>query len=151
MPIPLDCIDVYWTKLYMCTPAPINPEVFDDLDSRLAEELDTINQHFSVSNQSEKIMLLKRLRELVTPTTSSLIELEVKIQKCNKRVSKIEASICRIPSKFEKVSSAEDSCPTPTSRNLNQSSTKLFRRSKKKVLFCIHVGFNTFSSNYYIF
>jgi len=49
MPIPLDCIDVYWTKLYMFLPALINPKVADDLDSRLAEELDVINQHFSVS------------------------------------------------------------------------------------------------------
>ena len=81
MSIPLDYIDVYWTKLYMCPLAPINPEVVDDLGSHLAQELDTINQYFSVSNQSEKIMLLKRLRELVTPTTSSLIEPEVKMRK----------------------------------------------------------------------
>jgi len=62
-PIPLDCINVYWTKLYMCPLVPINPEVVDDLSSHWAEELDTINQYFSVSNQSEKIILLKRLRE----------------------------------------------------------------------------------------
>ena len=79
VPIPLDCIDVYWNKLYVSPPALNNPEEVDDLGNRLAEELDMINQHFSVSNNSEKIMLLKRLRELVTPTTSSLIEPEMKI------------------------------------------------------------------------
>jgi len=61
MLIPLECIDVYWTKLYMCPLASINLELVDDLGSHLTEELDTINQHFFVSNKSEKIMLLKRL------------------------------------------------------------------------------------------
>ena len=56
----------------------------DDLDSHLTEELEMINQYFSVSNNSEKIMLLKRLRELVTPATSYLIEPKVKIRRRNK-------------------------------------------------------------------
>jgi len=37
MPIPLDCIDVYWTKIYMSPSASINLEVVHDLGSRLAE------------------------------------------------------------------------------------------------------------------
>ena len=49
MPILLDCIDVYWTTLYMSPPAPNNPEEVDDLGSRLVEELDMINQRFCLT------------------------------------------------------------------------------------------------------
>ena len=65
MRIPLDCIDGYWTKLDMSPSILVNCEVVDDLGSRSAEELEMKNQCFSVSNNSKKIMLLKRLRELV--------------------------------------------------------------------------------------
>jgi len=46
MPIPLDCIDGYWTELDMLPSAPINREIIEDLDNRLAEEIEIINQHF---------------------------------------------------------------------------------------------------------
>jgi len=51
-----------------------------------------IIQRFSASNNFEKTMMLKSLRELVTPTTSSLIELTVKIKKCGMCTTKFEAS-----------------------------------------------------------
>ena len=70
----------YWTKLDMPPSAPTNREAVDDFDSHLTEEIEMINQCFSVSNNSEKIILLKRLRELVIPTTSSRTEPEVNIR-----------------------------------------------------------------------
>ena len=57
-----------------------------------------INQRFSTVNSSEKIILLKRLQELVNPTISSLIEPEVKICKYDKRVTKLKVSTRRLPS-----------------------------------------------------
>ena len=63
-----------------------------DARNRWIEELDMINQYFIKANNSEKIILLKRLRKLVNPNTFSLIEPEDKIKKkCGKRVTKDEA------------------------------------------------------------
>jgi len=53
--------------------------VVDELGLRLAEEIETVRHRFIVSNDSAKMMLLKRLRELIVPITSSLMELEVEI------------------------------------------------------------------------
>jgi len=54
------------------------------------------------------------MRELIVPTILALIQPEVKIRKCNMCVPKLEASTRHLPSKFEFLESAEDSCVTPT-------------------------------------
>jgi len=71
--------------------------------------------------------------ELVAPTTSSLMEPEVKNRKHNKRIPKYEVSICRLPSQFELVESAQDSYSTPTSGALTPLCPPPSRRPKQKV------------------
>ena len=61
-----------------------------DMRNRWKEEIHKINQCFIKDNDSKKIILLKRMRELVNPSTSSLIEPEVKIRKHGKNVAKNE-------------------------------------------------------------
>ena len=132
MSIPLECIDGFWRKLDMTPLVSIDREVVVDLSHCLHEQWELINQRFSNSNDSAKIMMLKRLRELVTPTTSSLIKSPVKIKKCNKHVTKFEASTLRLTSAHEFVKSAEDSCSMPTSENIRQTFTKPIRRPNEK-------------------
>jgi len=57
MPIPLECIDYFWRKLEMSPLVSIDHEVIVDLGQHLHEEWKLINQQFSNSNDSEKIML----------------------------------------------------------------------------------------------
>ena len=121
MSIPLVSIDYYWWKLDMAPLVSTDREVVDELDLHLAEEIEMVRQCFVVSNDSEKMMFLKRLRELGVPNNSSLMEPEVKIRKCFKRIPMLEASTCRFSSKFELVESAENSCSTATSKILMQA------------------------------
>ena len=88
IPIPLDSIDSHWRKLNMSPSAPIDCEVVVDVRNRWTEEIYKINKCFIKANDSEKIILLKRIRELVNSSTSSLIEPEVKIRKRGKNVAK---------------------------------------------------------------
>jgi len=92
----------------------IDREVVVDLDHRLLEEWELINKCFSTSNDSEKIMMLKRLQELVTLTTSSLIESLLMIKKCGKHATIFEPSTLCLPSAHEFVTSVEDSCSMST-------------------------------------
>jgi len=65
----------------MLPSAPSDNEAIEDLKKCLVDEFELINQHFASTCYSEKRILLKRMCELVVPTTSSLIEPEVKIKK----------------------------------------------------------------------
>ena len=65
MHIPIDCIDSHWRKLDMTPSMSIQSEVVVHLSNCWAEELDLISQQFSHANDLEKIILLKRLQELV--------------------------------------------------------------------------------------
>ena len=76
----------------MSSSAPSDNEAIEDLEKRLVDEFELINQRFASTCYSEKIILLKRMSELVVPTTPSLMESEVKIKKHNKRITKNEAS-----------------------------------------------------------
>ena len=80
MPMSLESTEGYWRKLDMSPLVFIDREVVVDLGNHLSEELEMINQRFFASNNLKRTMLLKRLRELVTLTTSSLIEPAVKIK-----------------------------------------------------------------------
>ena len=64
----------------MSSSLPINNEVIHDVRNYWTEEINMINQYFSTANDSEKIILLKRLKELVNSYTSCLIEPAVKIK-----------------------------------------------------------------------
>ena len=76
----------------MSPSAPIDCKVVVDMSNRCIEEVDKINQCFIKANNSKKIILLKRMRELVNPSTSSLIKPEVKIKERDKNVAKNKAS-----------------------------------------------------------
>jgi len=69
----------------------------------------------------------------------------VKIGKCGKRVTKLEASTRCLSSPHELVESALDSCLMPKSENIIKKSTKFTMRPKEKVSL-----FYTYS-NYYRF
>ena len=146
--IPLDCVDGYWRKLDMSSIVSIDREVIDNLSNRWTEEWHMTNQRIFLANNSKKMMLLKRLRELVNPTTSSIIEPDVKIQKCGKRITKYDASARREPSRYELVDSAPYSCLTPKSENMIQTSTKSIRWLKKKV--SLFYTYSNYHGSYYI-
>ena len=93
-------------------------------------------------------MLLKRLRELINPTTSSLIEPEVKIQERDKRITKYEASTRCEPFRYELVDSTPYSCSTPKSENMIQTSTKSIRWLKKKA--SLFYTYSKYHDSYYI-
>jgi len=93
----------------MSPSAPIDCKVVVDMSNRCIEEVDKINQCFIKANNSKKIILLKRMRELVNPGTFSLIEPEVKIWKRGKNVTKNEASTHWLPMAHELITSAQDS------------------------------------------
>ena len=82
----------------------------------------------------QKIMMFKRSQELVRSVTSSLIKPPMKIKKCGKRLTKVEALTLRLSSAHEFVESVEDRCSMPTSEHIRQTSAKSFCRPKEKVL-----------------
>jgi histone-lysine N-methyltransferase SETD2 len=108
----------------MSSSVSIDREVVDDLNKRWAEEVEMINQQFSTSNNYEKLMLLKRLREMTNPTTSFLIEPEVKLRKRGKRVKHNEVGTRRFPCAHELVESELVN---------NPATAKSARRPKEKV------------------
>ena len=79
------------------------------------------------------------MRKLVVPTTSSLMEPEVKIKKRNKRISKNGASIRRLPSQFELVESAHDSFTTLTSGSFIPLSQQPNMQPKQAVFLYVEV------------
>ena len=88
MPVPANWL-THWKKLDMSPSAPSDLEAVKDLEKCLVDESEIINQHFSKACYSKKLILLKRMRELIVPNTSSLMEPEVKIRKHNKHTSKV--------------------------------------------------------------
>lgn len=123
-PIPLDIIDSYWRKLDITPLVSIDREVEDDLSKRWTEEVEIINQQFSRSNTTEKLVLLKRLKEINNPTTTFLIEPEVKLRKRGKRIKHNEVSTRRLPCAHELVENEHVNIPA-----INKSA----RRQKEQV------------------
>ena len=73
------------------------------------------------------------MQELVNPSTSSLIEPEVKIRKRGKNVIKNEASTHQLPMAQELLTSVQDSCSKLPSQSKIQVSFESILRPKEKV------------------
>ena len=108
-------------------------EVVVDVRNHCTQEVDKINQCFIKTNDSEKIILLKRVRELVNPGTFSLIESEVNIRKHGMNVVKNEVSTHQLSMAHDLINFAQDSCSEPSSQNNFQVSFKSIFRPKEKV------------------
>lgn len=68
-PIPLDSIDVFWRKL------DLSPCIsLKDDDSGCEVELQMLNAQFKKESRSGKASILKKLREIISPSTTSLRE-----------------------------------------------------------------------------
>ena len=115
----------------MSSSVPFANEVVDDVRNRWIKEINMINQRFFAV--SEQIILLKRLRVLVNPCTSSLIKSAVKVKKCGKNFAINEASICRLPMAHELIASSHDSYSDISSQYIMLVSSKSIKRPKKNV------------------
>ena len=73
------------------------------------------------------------MREFINPSTSSLIESEVKIIKRGKSVPKNEASTRRLPIAHELLTFAQDNCSELSSQNNIQVFPKSILRPKENV------------------
>ena len=113
MPIPLDAIDRHWKKLDMDPITGVDLSVSDDVGCRWSETVCDVNNIFSMANESEKLLMLKRLKEIANPTTTSLLEPQVNIRtrgRPRNSKAKVDKSTRRDPSRFEYVESNKDSC-----------------------------------------
>ena len=133
MLIPLDSIDSHWRKTKHVTICACWMRSDNWREKSLTEKVDKINQYFIKINDFEKIILLKRMRELVNPSTYSLIKPEVKIRKRGKNGAKNETSTHRLSMVHELITSAQDSCSKLPSQSKIQVSFESILRPKEKV------------------
>lgn len=67
-PIPLHKVDSHWQRL-SAVPAPIMPSNPDNL-----LEFDLFKQRWQISSETERLLMLRKLKEIVTPTTTMFKE-----------------------------------------------------------------------------
>lgn len=113
--IPVGSVDSFWRKLDM-NPIVVGDAdvgVGNDFENRCNDCLVDIKTKFSQSTETERLLILKRLREVLNPTTTSLIEPEIPIRtrgRSRPAKAKQSKSTKRDPSAFEYVESVNDSC-----------------------------------------
>ncbi|XP_028113459.1 PKS-NRPS hybrid synthetase CHGG_01239-like [Camellia sinensis] len=109
-PIPLSCINPHWRKLDML---PVSASAFVKLDCKT--ETDFFIEKFQTINETQQVIILKKLRELISPDSTFLMEPELKTDTRRRGRGrgrgqfKIDTSTKREPSAFEFVLSEEDS------------------------------------------
>ena len=129
-PIPLACIDSYWRKLDMLRNSNVQHKKLS-----CQAELDRISKRFEDYDDTMKIQLLKKLKELANPESSSLTEPEVKLKTRGRPKTKISTSTKRDPSAFEYVQYVHDTSQPEVVSLANQLQIPPKRRKKEKVIF----------------
>ncbi|KAH6780136.1 hypothetical protein C2S52_011373 [Perilla frutescens var. hirtella] len=112
MPFSLDSVDKFWRKLDM-EPTGANIVVATDVDNHWFETWNCANNMFAQADESERLLMLKRFREIVTSSTTSMVESDVQTKTCGRpKVTKTKAdtSTKREKSAFEYTDSFNDSC-----------------------------------------
>ena len=112
-PIPVDRVDGFWRKLNMEPSKGVAASVGDDIGAQWTEMYSNLNTVFEQATESERLLMLKRMREVVNPITTSLIESDIPIRTRSRPEStkaKHSKSTKRDPSAFELVESINDSC-----------------------------------------
>ena len=128
-PIPLSCIDPYWRKLDM-----VSASKMQIMKLNCEPELDIIAKKFKQLDGAAQLQMLRKLREIASPDSTSLEEPAKKMTGSRGRTSlKVDTSTRRDPSAFELVLSGQDSYSpgTGTPMSLVQK-----RQPRKKVI-CI--------------
>ncbi|KAH6826463.1 hypothetical protein C2S53_014317 [Perilla frutescens var. hirtella] len=111
-PFSLDSVDKFWRKLDM-EPIGANIMVVTDVDNRWFETWTCANNMFAQADESERLLMLKRFRKIVTPSTTSMVEPDVQTKTCGRpKVTKTKdiTSTKREKSAFEYTDSFNDSC-----------------------------------------
>lgn len=103
-PIPLECIDRHWRKLDLV----YDPQRDDD-DIHCDAEIDLIMRRFKANPKNIKLELLKKLKELANPETTSILEPAVNQRPKGRPKGKIDDSTRRDPSDFEYILSTQNS------------------------------------------
>ncbi|KAM1005739.1 hypothetical protein ACFX1T_002602 [Malus domestica] len=98
-PIPLESLDPHWTKLDILPPSSAQ----ESMDVNEFPELELLQRYFLEANAENRLMLRKRVRELVAPYTTSLVEpgLGVKSRLQGQLREKIDMSTQQDPYAFE--------------------------------------------------
>lgn len=122
-PIPSECIDTQWRKLDL-----ISVPLKDEDELVCDAEIELIMKRFKENNKTTKLHILKKLKELANPETTSLLEPEVNQRTRGRPRMKIDKSTRRDPSGYEYLNSVQDS----TSPSLTPISKSLIKRSPKK-------------------
>ncbi|XP_021817352.1 uncharacterized protein LOC110759580 isoform X1 [Prunus avium] len=132
-PIPLESLDPHWMKLDLLPPSSIQ----DSMDVNEFPELKLLHQYFLEANKDNRLMLRKRVRELVAPYTTTLVEPGIKSRLRGQLKEKIDMSSRRDPYAFELRSPSVDShSPSFTGDTMDvpQNFThKKTERTKEKV------------------
>ncbi|KAH6790090.1 hypothetical protein C2S51_005096 [Perilla frutescens var. frutescens] len=76
-PISLDKVDRFWKKVDMDSLVGVEIDVSCDVGNRWIQTWSEANEKFQNANESLKLLMLKRFREIVNLSTTSLIKLEV--------------------------------------------------------------------------
>ena len=90
-------------------------------------ELGLLEQRFNEYNQTRKLQLLKKIRGLLKPNSTFLLEPAVKTQTRGRLCTRNDTSTKREPSAFELVESVQDShspAPISTKAGLEQKPKK---------------------------
>ncbi|KAH6811496.1 hypothetical protein C2S51_025258 [Perilla frutescens var. frutescens] len=111
-PFSLDAVDKFWRKLDM-EPIGAKVDVASDIDNRWFETWTCANNMFAQADESARLLMLKRFRKIVTPSTTSMVEPDVQTKTRGRpKVTKTKAdtSTKREKSAFEYTDSFNDSC-----------------------------------------
>ncbi|KAL8483603.1 hypothetical protein ACS0TY_026332 [Phlomoides rotata] len=74
-PIPIDLVDGFWKKLGMEENKKQADEDSDEeVRNRYIQIKADVDKYFDASNKAERILIVKRMREVYVPTTTPLIE-----------------------------------------------------------------------------
>lgn len=112
-PISIDKVDKFWRKLDMNPLEGFEIDVKTNIMNRWKEMLHVVDQKFEHSNESEMLLMFKRLTEIANPSTTSLLEPEVQIKtrgRPKNTKSKAATSTKREKSAFEYTDSVNDGC-----------------------------------------
>ncbi|XP_061998453.1 uncharacterized protein LOC133715810 isoform X2 [Rosa rugosa] len=109
-PIPLDSLDPHWRKLHM---SPSSDPINDNMDVNEFPELELLQQYFLKTSADNRLMLRKRVRELV-PSLATLIEPGVKSRTRGQLKERIDMPIQKNTSVFELIQSASVDSHSPS-------------------------------------
>ncbi|KAL8535804.1 hypothetical protein ACS0TY_011443 [Phlomoides rotata] len=140
-PIPIDVVDGFWKKLGMEeNKKQADGDSDEEVRNRYIQIKADVDKYFDASNKAERILIVKRMREVYVPTTTPLIEPDAPIPTRGRpKAAKTKAykSTKRNPSKFEYVESKIDSCsPSPSTSFFSETgptvNPPMFSKPKKE-------------------